>query len=326
MAETEYGLLLPTFGPHASVSKIVDGTQRAEEYGFDSVAVRDHLVWHPHGMEEGSDRTHVDTFTALSALSSVTDEMTLCSAVAIPLRHPLHLAHQFASLNWMNGGNTICGLGAGNFKHEFEVVDMPYDKRPQLVRENVDILKKVWNNPEPDYDGEIFSFENAGVFPKPKDDIPIWYGGSSPASVRRAIEFCDGWWPGRINMKTFKAAVDRLESESEKQGRERPSVGAIPITSVDEERETAIEKSNYEGLLESANNREYWLRPDSGEFETVDDLSGVLMAGTPEDVVNEVETFVDNGIDHLFFDLRMRLDEWEYCLDLLGEKVLPEVP
>lgn len=327
MEKQKYGLLLPNFGEHASVKKLVEGTIKAEKYGFDSVWIRDHLIFQPHGLE-GADKTHVDTFTVLAGLATVTKKIELGSAVVIPLRHPLHLAHQFASLDWMSNGRAICGLGAGNFKHEFDAVGFPegYENRTGVVRENVDILRAAWNEDVFSHDGEVFSFEDVWVRPQPVSDIPIWYGGSTPLAVSWAAEFCDGWLPGRINMPTFVKAIKKLEREAKEHGRPRPTVGAVPITSPDEDRQKALDTANVQGLLDSSNKRDKWVKPEGGKFTKVEDLDGVLLAGTPEDIVDGVEKFVQSGLNHLVFDLRMRFDDWDYCLDLLGQDVLPNCP
>ena len=86
-----FGLLLPHFGGHAAVSKCLDGAIRSEPYGFNSVWVRDHLVFTPYAME-GSDRTHLDGLQILSAVSPVTKKLTLGTAITIAHRHPIHLA------------------------------------------------------------------------------------------------------------------------------------------------------------------------------------------------------------------------------------------
>ncbi len=67
----KFGLLLPHFCEHASVKKCLEGAKRAEAYGFDSVWVRDHLVFEPHGIE-GSDNTHIEGLLVLSAIAAVT--------------------------------------------------------------------------------------------------------------------------------------------------------------------------------------------------------------------------------------------------------------
>ena len=85
---THYGLLLPHFGENASKDKLIEGAKKAEHLGFDSVFVRDHLVFHPHGME-GTNNTFIDPFIVLSAIGAVTSKIQLGFGSLIPHRHPL---------------------------------------------------------------------------------------------------------------------------------------------------------------------------------------------------------------------------------------------
>jgi alkanesulfonate monooxygenase SsuD/methylene tetrahydromethanopterin reductase-like flavin-dependent oxidoreductase (luciferase family) len=84
----KFGLLLPHFCEHASVANCLEGARRAEAYGFDSVWVRDHLVFEPHGIE-GSDNTHVEGLLLLSAIAAVTNRISLGTSMAICHRHPI---------------------------------------------------------------------------------------------------------------------------------------------------------------------------------------------------------------------------------------------
>ena len=97
---TEYGLLLPHFGENTDRGKILEGSKRAEELDFDSVFVRDHLIFHPHGME-GSDNTFIDPFVTLAAVGAVTKRIKLGTGSIIPHRHPLLLALMTNSLTYM---------------------------------------------------------------------------------------------------------------------------------------------------------------------------------------------------------------------------------
>jgi len=85
----KFGLLLPHFGEHASKRNVIDGSVLAEQVGFDSVWVRDHLVFEPHGEMEKPDRTFYDALTTLTAIGAVTERIELGTGSLIPFRHPL---------------------------------------------------------------------------------------------------------------------------------------------------------------------------------------------------------------------------------------------
>ena len=95
--------------------------------------------------------------------------------------------------------------------------------------------------------------------------------------------------------------------------------GIVPIVSIGSTREEAFDAVNAGGLLEMARAQRFW----EGPFETPEDLEGVLLAGTPNDVAHEALKLADRGLDHVDFDLRMRPSEFDSQVKLLAEEVLP---
>lgn len=327
MADTirRYGLLLPHFGEHASRDKLIRGAQLAERYGFDSVWVRDHLVFHPHGME-GQDRTHIDPMVTLALVAGATERLILGTGSLIPYRHPIQSALLLSSLEYVAGpGRVIAGWGLGTFDHEFEACGMGGWDRREVIREQIEIIRQLWTGQEISYAGQFYRFTNVDIHPSPArpGSIPIWYCGNSPASVRRAVEYCDGWMPGRITIKTFRKRVERMRRLAAEAGKPVPTAAAIPITSPGRTREEALAKVNWRGMMEQAI-RAKW-ENDSGRWETPEDLEGALIAGPPATIIEEVRKYHAAGLSHLVFDLRFRFDEWFECVQLLGEEVLPEL-
>lgn len=88
---------------------------------------------------------------------------------------------------------------------------------------------------------------------------------------------------------------------------------------------TALEKVDVEGLLKNANEQKYWVKPESGSFKTWQDLEGSFLVGGPDDIIRDVERYLEIGIDHIVFDLRFRFDEWDRSMELLGKEVLPKL-
>jgi hypothetical protein len=124
MADWKLGLLLPHFGQHASVEKCLGGALKAEAYGFDSVWVRDHLVFTPYDME-GTDNTHIEGLLVLSAVAAVTKKLTVGTAMTLCHRNPIHLAQCFAALSRIANGRIIMGMGLVGFPHEFAAAGLP---------------------------------------------------------------------------------------------------------------------------------------------------------------------------------------------------------
>lgn len=322
----KFGLLLPHFGEEADRHKLLAGSQRAEELGFDSVWVRDHLVFEPHGEMEKPNRTFYDALTTLTAIGAVTERIELGTGSLIPFRHPLVTALMAGTMTQLVGPRLILGFGAGTFDHEFEAIGWGDRDRVELVRSNAEIFKRVMVDNNVDYKDEYFEFHDVSIEPKPVGGrIPVWYCGATPRSARLAVEFCDGWMPGRISMRTLAKRVETMRQMSDDQGKRMPTVGVIPPTSIEGSREEALSYVNVPGLLAWANRSKWSVKPPSGAFETVDDLEGQLIAGTPDDAVRECKKFEANGVEHLVFDLRFKFNKWFEQLELIGNEVLPQL-
>jgi alkanesulfonate monooxygenase SsuD/methylene tetrahydromethanopterin reductase-like flavin-dependent oxidoreductase (luciferase family) len=323
---TSYGLLLPHFGEEADRDKLLKGSQRAEELGFDSVWVRDHLVFEPHGEMEKPNRTFYDALTTLTAIGAVTERIQLGTGSLIPFRHPLVTALIVGTMTQLVGPRVILGFGAGTFDHEFDAVGMGDADRVELVRSNAEILKRVFTENNVSYKDDYFEFNDVSIEPKPVGGrVPFWYCGATPRSARLAVEFCDGWMPGRISLGTMAKRIETMDQLAAEQGKKRPTIAVIPPTSIESTREEALEHVNIPGLLAWANKAKFAVKPPSGKFETVEDLEGQLIAGNPEEAVAECKKFEALGVEHLVFDFRFKFDKWSEQIELLGTEVLPKL-
>jgi len=239
----------------------------------------------------------------------------------------LLLALMINSLEYMAGERLILSMGIGNFQVEFDALGMNDWPRDQVAKEQLEIVRKAWTEDHFAFDGQFYKNAELGLNPRVAKTLPFWYAGSTPASVRRALDFCDGWLPGRITLKTYQKRVEKLRTDAPAMGRPRVLEGCIPITSIDEDLETALRKVNVQGLIKNACGPmgRFWVKPESGSFTKWEDLEGSFIVGTPDDVVREVEKYLEVGIDHIIFDLRFRFDDWDHCVDLLAKEVLPRV-
>jgi alkanesulfonate monooxygenase SsuD/methylene tetrahydromethanopterin reductase-like flavin-dependent oxidoreductase (luciferase family) len=322
----KYGLLLPHFGEAADRDRLLQGARRAEALGFDSLWVRDHLIYEPHEALERPDRTFYEALTTLTVVGAVTTRIGLGTAALIPFRHPLVLAQTVASMTHLLGPRLLIGLGVGAFDHEFEAVGLGSVDRHRLLRAHVESLRRVMTENDVTYHHDLIRFERVTIEPKPLGGpVPLWHCGTSPRSARFAAELFDGWMPGRIAMRTLERRVQTIDELAAAAGRTRPAVGVMPPTSIAATREEALAPVNLAGLLAWANNSRFAVRPPSGRFETPADLEGQLVAGTADDVVAECRKFQALGVDQLVFDLRFRFDRWVDQVERLGTDVLPRL-
>src|SRR5687768_17128870 len=287
---TRFGLLVPHFGLEADQDLLVEGARLAERLGFDSVWVRDHLVFHPHGME-GTDRTFIEPFITLSYVAGATSSIGLGAATIIPFRHPILMAYSVASLSWISRRRFDLGIGAGNFQHEFDVIGMGGVDRPAMMREQTLIAQRLWSGASVEHHSELYDFSDVDLKPQPLTDVPVWWGGATPASARLAVDFCEGWLPGRITFPTYEKRVADIRAMTAAQGKPMIMTGAVPVTSIAARREAALADLNVPGLIANANNQRFWLKPPSGTFTSIDELDGSILAGTPDDIVSGVERY-----------------------------------
>ena len=321
---TRFGLLVPHFGAEADQDLLIEGAQLADRLGFDSLWVRDHLVFHPHGME-GTDRTFIEPFVTLTYLAAKTERIGLGAATIIPFRHPINMAYSIASMSWMTRRRFELGIGSGNFQHEFDVIGQSDVDRPAMMREQTQIARALWTGESVEWDTELYKFKDVDLKPQPLFPVPVWWGGATPASARLAVEFCDGWLPGRITFPTYEARVAKIREMVAEQGRSPVMVGAVPVTSIGDTREEAIGHMNVPGLIDNANHQKFWLKPEGGKFTTFEELDGSVLAGTPEDVVKGIQRYQEIGADLLIIDFRMRFPNWLEQIERFAREVMPKV-
>ncbi len=321
---TRYGLLVPHFGLEADQDLLVEGARLAERHGFDSLWVRDHLVFHPHGME-GTDRTFIEPFITLSYLAGVTERIGLGAATIIPFRHPILMAYSVASLSWTTRRTFDLGIGAGTFDHEFAVIGQAEEDRVQMMREQVLIARRLWAGETVEWKSDRYTFDDVDLKPQPLHPVPVWWGGATPAAARLAVDFCEGWLPGRITFPTYRLRMNKIREMCAEQGKPMIMTGAVPVTSIADTAKEALERLNVPGLIKNANAQKFWVKPKSGEFTRIEELDGSILAGTPDDIVRGIRRYQELGCDLLVFDLRMRFPDYLRQIEVLATEVLPRV-
>jgi alkanesulfonate monooxygenase SsuD/methylene tetrahydromethanopterin reductase-like flavin-dependent oxidoreductase (luciferase family) len=245
--------------------------------------------------------------------------------MAICHRQPIHLAQLFAGLSVISHGRVIMGLGLGGFPHEFAAAGYPTGlaERAELVQANVRICRQLWAGKRVSFNNGYFSFSDVALKPTPVSAIPIWYGGGTPAACRRAVEYGDGWMPARITLLTFTKLIAYIRELCHNSGKPMIKTAVMPFTSIGKSREIALAALNIRSLIAEANKFPTWVKPQSGVFANLQDVRGLILAGTPADVVAETRAYEEAGADHVVYDLRFRYADWLEQIDLLGKEVLP---
>ncbi|MEO8628119.1 MAG: LLM class F420-dependent oxidoreductase [Betaproteobacteria bacterium] len=210
----------------------------AESRGFESLFVCEHthiptsrITPFPGGeLPKRYKHTH-DPFVALSFAAAATKTLKLGTGIAlIPQRDPITTAKSVASLDMLSGGRFILGCGGGWNVEEMENHGAKYDTRFKLLRERVLAMKEIWTHEEAEFHGEFVDFDKIWQYPKPKQKPhpPIFLGGETDHTLKRVVEFCDGWFPRPRNAWQPETAMTRLRQAAEAAGRD-PATLSITV-------------------------------------------------------------------------------------------------
>ena len=203
-----FGFYLPTRGPLATRRDIKAYLSTAEEVGFSSVAVADHIVV-PTAIEsaypytvKGNFLSKGDAMEQLSLMAFVaaaSETLRIISSVMIvPHRNPILVAKAIATSDVLSEGRMTIGVGVGWMAEEFAALDAPdFKKRGAVTDEYIRIWKKLWTGEAVSHEGEHYSFKELYCQPAPPQNPhpPIWIGGHSNPALRRVARLADGWHP-----------------------------------------------------------------------------------------------------------------------------------
>jgi probable F420-dependent oxidoreductase len=285
------GMSLPHRSPEpVDMAVVRQVAQRAEALGFRDLWVTENTLDHVFSF----DPTVILTYAA-----AVTTTIRVGVSVAVlPVHHPVHVAHQIATLDYVSGGRAILGVGLGRDAHytEFQV---PREHRVRRFREQVELIRALWTEPKVTYRGSIYQLDGAGIVLRPvqKPHPPIWMGGGHPDALRRAASIADAWMgAGGSSTADFARSVPILREALEKAGRDPAT---FPIS---------------KRVFLSVHERAEVARADVHRwFTTVyhnpagTDACGVH--GTPEQVRERLAEMVASGATHLLLNPVARYGE-----------------
>jgi probable F420-dependent oxidoreductase len=180
----------------------------AEEHGFDSLWVAEHVVLfdeyasrYPYD-EAGripvrGDAGLLGPFSTLSFLAAVTERIRLGTGIClVPQRNPLYTAREAADVDWLSGGRLDLGVGVGWLAEEFAALGVPFERRGARCRSYLEVMKRLWCDELSQYSDEFYTLPPCRQFPKPlqKPHPPLHFGGESDAALRRVADVGQGWY------------------------------------------------------------------------------------------------------------------------------------
>jgi probable F420-dependent oxidoreductase len=337
MRDIQFGVRVPNSGPLASVENIVRAAQAAEEMGFDSLWVHDHVAWstemHRHHISSGAtealtddqDPDFYESLTTLGYVSALTSTIRLGVACMVtPCRNPIYAAKQLSTLDHLSGGRLLVGVGLGSKatreSDEFGLFGVSTKTRAPVTDEYLQAMKSIWTERAADFDGKYISFPGVEIFPKPKQrTLPLWVGGWTDHAAVRAGRYGEGWIPGWLGPQEMARGTEILKRAASEAGRDGEGI-TIAV-----EKLATIARTRDEGIERALPT----VRASRNSYERdVDDVQFALdrhIFGSVEDVKQRVDEFVQSGVTH--FELKLIYSSMEELfgqMELWAETILPQ--
>ncbi len=292
---------------YARDSQFDDGAFRAhlsrvEELGlFESAWVQEQVIG-----AAGS----LAPLQTLTYAAACTERLRLgCAVFVLPLHNPLHLAKAISSLDCLSHGRVEVGIATGGRGRPFDAFGVDPDRPVARFNEALALMKACWTQPEINFDGRLWRLQGASMEPKPvqKPYPPIWFGGSVPAGMRRAVRHGDGFMgAGSQTPAHFTEQVKMVREELSAQGRDPDTfrIGKRVYLHVDDD--AARGRQRLEDALTRHYGRTGW--------------SEHIFAGPPEQCVAGIRAVADAGAELIL--LNPMIDD-AHQLERLAAEVIP---
>jgi probable F420-dependent oxidoreductase len=193
-----------------------------EDAGYDTFIVPDSIAYpresdttypfNPDGTRDFlEDKPFIEPFTLIAALGAVTGRLRFVTfVVKLPIRHPVMVAKQAASVAVLTGGRFLFGVGTSPWPEDYALLDVPWERRGRRMDEAIDIIRGLTAGGYFEYHGEVFDVPAVKMAPVPEEPIPILIGGHGEAALRRAATMGDGWMHGGGDPAELPRLLERL--------------------------------------------------------------------------------------------------------------------
>lgn len=299
----------------ADPSALFELAERAEALGFHSVWVGDSLTARPR----------IDALTTLAAVGARTRRVRLGTAIFLAaLRHPIMLAYQLASLDWITGGRVDLGVGYGRPKepaaeHEFEILGLDPSARMKMSEELVQVMRRLWRETDVSHAGRFTRFEHVTIEPKPAQTggVPIWLASNNvEPGLKRVARLGDGWLNNIKSPELFGECWQKIRAYAAAANRDPDSIQpAIYFTLAGGGKDAIVDGQKF---LAQYYNRSY---------EAVANAM-LCVTGSWNEVIDWMEKYLDAGARSvvLRFAARDQLATLEACAEALAKRGLLRRP
>jgi probable F420-dependent oxidoreductase len=293
-------MMYPT--PFATATDVVDLAIEVEQLGYYEVAGNDHITTQAYVREAFS--TPPDFFEPLvtySHIAALTSTLRLVTGILVfPMREPVLLAKQLATLDQLSDGRIIVGAGVGAYREEFTALHPQYTtvNRGRLLDESIQAVRSLFEERRATFSGDYVRFNDIEMYPKPRQDpLPIYAAGNADNSLRRAAQFGQGWLPAGLNASRIEQDRATLHRYQREYGRASEKLAIAPQLTVclADTQEAAEEQFRQSQLFE------HLVSLSQSTMKNVDTNSHVLsnLIGTPDVVCDRIARLEAAGVTHL---------------------------
>ncbi len=195
-----------------TLAEVVTVVQEAERLGYHHCTCSEHVAI-PRDVASVRGGRYWDPLATFGYLAAVTATIRLTTHVLVlGYHHPLAIAKRYGTLDAVSGGRLILGVGVGSLQEEFALLGAPFADRGARADDAMRALRAALSQPEPEYRGDYYEFSDVVVDPcavQPR--VPMWVGGRTFRSLRRAVELGDGWAPFGLRTAELDAMLQRVE-------------------------------------------------------------------------------------------------------------------
>jgi probable F420-dependent oxidoreductase len=280
--------------------------QRSEAQGWDALWVGDHVAFTV---------PILDPLLQLVLLGAHAKRVRLGTSVyLLPLRHPVPVAKQVATLDRLVEGRFDFGVGVGGeFANEYKACGVPIAERGARLSESIELLRKLWSGESVTHEGRFFPVRDVRMLPRPvQREVPILCGGRSDAALARMGRLADGWIAYVVTAEQYRAGLEKIATAAARAGRkpERFQTGHLLFTLV---------RASYEEALDAA--AEHLSRRYAMDFRGAAARYAAL--GAPADVAAKIDGLVRAGVRHVIVDVVGRPEERDEQLARFAAEVRP---
>jgi probable F420-dependent oxidoreductase len=197
----------------ASFSDVIEIVREAERLGYHHCTCSEHVAV-PVDVAEVRGGRYFDPLPTFGALSAYTSTIRFAAHVLVlGYHHPLAVAKRYGTLDLVSAGRVILGVGVGSLREEFELLGASFDDRGLRGDDAMRALRASLSRPEPEYHGEFYDYSGFLVDPcAVQARVPLWVGGRTYRSLRRAVELGDGWAPFALRTEEIERMLARARA------------------------------------------------------------------------------------------------------------------